>query len=351
MLKLCALSYYKWVYITVAGLDRNDFKRWQEAFIEIRSNKVFEIAVIIIIVFSALVVGAKTYEISNRFTKIMDYLDWAVTIFFVIELTIRMLAERRWYHFFKSGWNVFDFIIVVGSMIPVNGGDSVLLARLLRVFRVLRLVSIVPELRMLMNAFIKALPRMGYVALFMFIIFYIYGAAGSFIFHDINPFYWENISVAMLTLFRIATFESWTSIMYETMEVHPWSWLYYMSFIFLTAFIFLNMMIGIVLEVMQKERADLSLELGEGEAADMQWLRQNVASLKQQINEIHAAVVPADAVKEKPTAAEDDFTARAVRHERQATRHVTQDKTKPEKLCDQNSGKPPGNAGEPEFSS
>ena len=71
-----------------------------------------------------------------------------------------------------NGWNIFDTVIVIGSLIP-EGGSGVLLARLLRVFRVLRLVSMVPELRLLINALIKAIPRMGYIALLMFVIFYI----------------------------------------------------------------------------------------------------------------------------------------------------------------------------------
>ncbi|BBI61012.1 hypothetical protein HSBAA_23180 [Vreelandella sulfidaeris] len=75
---------------------------------------------------------------------------------------------------------------------------------------------------------------------------------------------WGNISVAMLTLFRIATFEDWTDVMYATQEVYAWSWVYYLTFIFLTAFIFLNMMIGIVLDVMQKESALLDLDNEEG---------------------------------------------------------------------------------------
>lgn len=264
-------------------MDKQGLYQWQQGFLKLRSNKIFETVVIAIIVLSALMVGAKTYEETNRFTPILNLLDWAVTIFFLVEILIRLMAERRFRDFFKSGWNIFDFIIVVASLIPVENSETVLIARLLRVFRVMRLVSMVPELRMLMNALLKALPRMGYVALFMFIIFYIYGAVGSFLFHDINPFYWDNIAISVLTLFRIATFESWTQIMYETMEVHPWSWIYYVSFIFLSAFIFLNMMIGIVLETMQKESAAHELEQGEGEAADIKALRQGVDDVQAQL--------------------------------------------------------------------
>ena len=86
---------------------------------------------------------------------------------------------------------------------------------------------------------------MGYIGLLMFVIFYIYAAIGSMLFTDINETLWQDLSIAMLTLFRIATFEDWTDVMYETMAVYPLSWVYYLSFIFLTAFIFLNMMVTI----------------------------------------------------------------------------------------------------------
>lgn len=271
-------------------MNKQKYQRWQDNFVKLRSNKVFELFVVVIIIFSALLVGAKTYRETFQFNFLINLLDWAVTIFFVCEIVIRMLAERRFINFFKSGWNVFDFVIVVASLIPIDGGQSVLLARLLRVFRVLRLISIVPELRILMNAFLSAIPRMSYIALFMFIIFYIYGAVGSFIFHDINPFYWENVSVAMLTLFRIATFESWTSIMYETMEVYPLSWLFYLSFIFLSAFVFLNMMIGVVLEVMQEEsKIEKQLTHSESENhSEINEVKQQISQIQQQLTELQA---------------------------------------------------------------
>tara|TARA_R110000751_G_scaffold6859_3_gene28873 strand:+ start:5510 stop:5905 length:396 start_codon:yes stop_codon:yes gene_type:complete len=99
------------------------------------------------------------------------------------------------------------------------------------------------------------MPQLGYVLLLMFIIFYIYAAIGSFLFNTINPKLWSDIAISMLTLFRVMTFEDWTDIQYETMEVYPYSWIYYMTFIFFTAFAFLNMVIGIVVNVMEEERS------------------------------------------------------------------------------------------------
>jgi voltage-gated sodium channel len=117
------------------------------------------------------------------------------------------------------------------------------------------MISIIPELRILLNSLIQALPRLGYVAALNFIIFYIYAATGSLFFEKINPTLWGNIAVSMLTLFRVMTFEDWTDVMYETMEVYPLSWIFYLSFIFLTTFAFLNMVIGIVVNVLEEEQA------------------------------------------------------------------------------------------------
>ena len=262
---------------------------WRDHLEQLRSNKVFEMVVITIIVVSALLIGAKTYDEASRFERIIYWLDWGVTLFFLAEIIIRIAAEKQTLNFFKKGWNLFDFLIVTASLIPIDDTEMVLLARLLRIFRVLRLVSMIPELRMLLSALVKSLPRMGYVALLMFIIFYIYAAVGSFIFHDVDEKLWGNIAVAMLTLFQVATFESWaTAVLYPTMEHYPYSWIYFLTFIFLNAFIFLNMMIGIVLDVMQKESAQYELETGEGEAADIHWLREHVEEQQAQLDRIEA---------------------------------------------------------------
>ncbi|MCE8024437.1 MULTISPECIES: ion transporter [Halomonadaceae] len=265
------------------------FDTWRERFERLRANKIFELTVIAIIVLSALLIGARTYDEITHFQQWLRVLDVAVTIFFLVEILIRMAAERRLTDFFKKGWNVFDFLIVTASLIPMDDSEMVLLARLLRIFRVLRLVSMIPELRLLVAALFKSIPRMGYVALLMFIIFYIYAAIGSFLFHDVDERLWGNISLAMLTLFQVATFESWaTAVLYPTMEHYPYAWIFFLTFIFLNAFIFLNMMIGIVLDVMQKESIQIELESGEGEAAELHGLRNDVRQLRDQLSRMEA---------------------------------------------------------------
>jgi len=237
----------------------------QNKFERIRANKWFEIFVVSVIVVSALLVGAKTYELPNGMASVTVFLDWFISAFFLTEITIRFLAEKRKMHFFKSFWNWFDTLIVIISLIPADDAELALIARLVRVFRVLRMISIIPELRILLVSLVKALPQLGYVMLLMFIIFYIYAAIGSTLFENINPVLWGDITISMLTLFRVMTFEDWTDVMYETQEEYPLSWIYYLTFIFFTAFAFLNMVIGIVVNVMEREnekaRAEKQAEL------------------------------------------------------------------------------------------
>lgn len=249
----------------------------------IEASRLFQGSVIFIIILSALTIGAKTYDIPVLMEQTLSVLDTGITLFFLAEILLRFIVCDNKRRFFKDGWNVFDTLIVTGSLIPLDNADAVLIGRLLRVFRVLRLISVVPELRSLINSFLKAIPRMGYIALLMFILFYIYGAVGSMIFADINDFLWGDVSIAMLTLFRVATFESWTSIMYETMEVYPLSWIYYFSFIFLTAFVFLNMMIGAILEVMTAEHTQKEQEQAHQERADM---AEQLNQMQQQLTQM-----------------------------------------------------------------
>ncbi|WP_075187385.1 ion transporter [Teredinibacter haidensis] len=249
-------------------------------FQRIKSNRLFETFIIGIIVFSALIVGAKTYDVPPTAEKVVILLDWLVTLIFIVELTIRFFAEENKSRFFYSGWNIFDTIIVLVSVIPIENSDMAIIGRLIRIFRVLRMVSVVPELRMLITSLLKALPQLAYVMLLMFIIYYIYAAIGSTFFEEINSTLWGDVSISMLTLFRVMTFEDWTDVMYETMEVYSLSWIYFLSFIFFTAFAFLNMVIGIVVNVMEKEHQSIVEEGLNRDNEELISIRHELAELK-----------------------------------------------------------------------
>jgi voltage-gated sodium channel len=268
-------------------MEHSSWRRLERRFIRLRHDKYFEALIILVIVLSALLVGVKTYELPNHVEQALSIADIGISVFFLCELTIRFLGDENRLRFFHNGWNVFDTLIVVVSLIPIQDGDLVLIGRLIRVFRVLRMVSIVPELRMLINSLLKALPQLGYVALMMFIIFYIYAGFGATFFAKVNPDLWGNIAISMLTLFRVMTFEDWTDVMYETMVVYPWSWAYYLSFIFLSAFAFLNMIIGIVVGTINDEQqAARDVDTSSLKPVDAQWLARELHDIKQQLKRL-----------------------------------------------------------------
>lgn len=234
----------------------------KDFFIKVRNNDIFEFFVISIILASAVLVGFRTYEESLN-PEIFFYissLDYLITFIFVVEIFIRIVAEKSTIDFFKSGWNVFDFIVISISLIPIESMDAILLARLVRVFRLLRLVSFVPQFRILIESFLSALPRVGYIMLFMFVEFYIFAAIGSILFSDISPIHWGNVGLAMLTLFQTATLEGWPDLMYQSLEVQRFSWIFFVVFIILNALIFMNMIIGVIIDVIIESNDDKTPE-------------------------------------------------------------------------------------------
>ena len=233
-----------------------------QTFKNIRDNKIFEGFVISVILISAIAIGFRTFDesINPGYFLWLGYIDYLITVFFLIEIIIRIIAERNILKFFKQGWNIFDFSIVAISLIPIENSETVFLARLVRIFRLMRLISFIPQFKILIEALIKAIPRVGYVLLLMFVVFYIFAALGSLMFSELDPLHWGNIALAMLTLFQVATLEGWPDLLYSAFEVYPWSWLFFVSFIIINSFIFLNMIIGLIIDIVIRSNSDDSTE-------------------------------------------------------------------------------------------
>ena len=228
------------------------------AFLKIRNSKFFNALVISVIIASALYAGVSSHNevIPADYVFLLQVFDYTITVFFTIEIFIRIFAERSLINFFKGGWNVFDFLIVSISLIPIAGAESVFVARLLRIVRILRIITVVPAFRHIIDSLIKTIPRVGFIALLMFIFIYIWGAIGTLFFDEIHPGRWGNIGVAMLTLVQVATYDDWAAVMREVTVVYPAAWIYFVSFIIVNAVVLLNMVIGVIVEVMTKKSRD-----------------------------------------------------------------------------------------------
>ena len=220
----------------------------------LKESRIFQFVVISIIILNAITIGVNTYELSDFTRLAINYLDYSITIFFVIEITIRFVGEPKKLQFFKSGWNVFDTIIVLISLIPIPNNSSFLLLRLLRVFRVLRIISVVPELKKIIEALLTSIKRVFYVGLLLFIILYIYATIGSILFSTDIPERWSDVGVAMITLFQVLTLSSWEQVMLPLQDVYWWAWIYFFSFIIICGITMLNLLIAILVDVVINQK-------------------------------------------------------------------------------------------------
>ena len=209
---------------------------------------------------------------------ILHGLDRGATGVFVVECVLKIVAEglKPW-KYFMVGENIFDFFIVVGSF-AFDSGLFILL-RLVRLFRVLKLVKSVPELKMHVTALIKGVQSIGYIGTIMFIFFYVFGIIAWMLFKDNDPWHFANVGHAMLTLFRCATFEDWTDVMYINKFgcdrygytdfpdecVNPYAWggyavLFMMTFETIGSLVLLNLFIGVITASMDESSDDMKNE-------------------------------------------------------------------------------------------
>jgi len=219
-------------------------------FLKIRNSNIFGGIVIAVIVASAIYAGVSSYDIPPEYTFYLDLFNYAITLFFLIEIIIRMISERSLIKFFSDGWNIFDFLIVTISLVPINNVESVFVARLLRIIRVLRIITVVPAFRHIIDSLIKTIPRVGFIALLMFIFMYVWGAIGTMFFGKVDPENWGNIGLALITLVQVSTYDDWANIMGQVIDVYPYAWIFFVSFIVINAVILLNMVIGVIVDVM-----------------------------------------------------------------------------------------------------
>ncbi|MEM8692981.1 MAG: ion transporter [Pseudomonadota bacterium] len=209
-----------------------------------------------VIVANAIILGMETSStLMAAAGPLILMLDRACLAIFVVEIILKFIA--RGFGFFRSGWNIFDFLIVGVALVPGSSGLSVL--RALRILRVLRVISVAPSLRRVVEGFVTALPGMGSVFLLMAIIFYIGAVMSTKLFSTSFPDWFGDLGLSAYTLFQIMTLESWSmGIVRPVMNVYPYAWLFFVPFIMVTTFAVVNLLVGLIVNSMQDAHAEES---------------------------------------------------------------------------------------------
>lgn len=209
-----------------------------------------------VIIFNAIVLGLETSpQIMAQAGELIIALDIACLGFFIAELMLKVFARGG--RFFKSGWNIFDLVIVLAALVP--GSQTMSVLRALRILRVLRVISVAPRLRRVVEGFVTALPGMASVFLLMAILFYIGAVISTKLFAASFPDWFGDLGRSGYTLFQIMTLESWSmGIVRPVMEVYPYAWLFFVPFIMVTTFAVVNLLVGLIVNSMQDAHAEES---------------------------------------------------------------------------------------------
>ncbi|MEN8896495.1 MAG: ion transporter, partial [Yoonia sp.] len=202
-----------------------------------------------VILLNAVLLGMETSAtLMDLFGPIILALDAACLMVFIIEIVAKLFAHG--FRFFRSGWNIFDFVIVGIALVPGAQGFSVL--RALRILRVLRVISVAPSLRRVVEGFITALPGMGSVFMLMGIIFYIGAVMTTKLFGAAFPEWFGTLGRSGYSLFQIMTLESWSmGIVRPVMAQFPYAWAFFITFIMVTTFAVVNLLVGLIVNSMQ----------------------------------------------------------------------------------------------------
>ncbi|CAG0885759.1 unnamed protein product [Cyprideis torosa] len=249
------------------------------------TSSYFEYAIFVLITCNTLSLAMTFHGQSKTYTATLDVLNMIFTAVFAIEFILKLIAFKP-KNYFGDPWNVFDFVIVLGSIIDivcseVMPGKNIISINFFRLFRVMRLIKLLSRgegIRTLLWTFIKSFQALPYVALLIVMLFFIYAVIGMQVFGKIrmdadtaidrnNNF--QTFPQALLVLFRSATGEAWQEIMLactssEDVKCDPLSdefqndpdgscgtdfaFPYFISFYVLCSFLIINLFVAVIMD-------------------------------------------------------------------------------------------------------
>lgn len=236
----------------------------KQKFIKNDVIKLFNKTILLLIIINAIVVGLDTYpDLSNNIGGYLTLVSNICLTIFVIEITLKIIFTRK--SFFKSCWNIFDFVIIFISVLAEFGPLSIF--RVIRVIRILRFLSAIPKMRIITQVLFKSIHSMQGVAILLFIVLYIYAVLTTHLYSETFPQYFGSLTESFYTLFQIMTFDSWSSgIVRPILKTSPYAWITFISFLLIASYIVLNIAIGIIVDcITEIKEYEMNLKIQEKE--------------------------------------------------------------------------------------
>ena len=235
----------------------------------------------IVIILCSIVLGVETAFPAHL--ALFRAIDMGFTVFFVVEIVLRLIAEPNPIEFFKlfslkkngkqiqivfeerGFWNCFDFIITAFSVFSLvvhifEHPEFLVVGRLFRVLRILRLLEVSSELKEVERKIVSIIPTVFSFALLLGVLIYIYSIIGIYLFghHKYENADFSSLGGAFLSLFTLMTLEGWVDIMYQASSNFEgnWYWIvkgYFISFVILTVIISFNVFVAVLTSQVQEK--------------------------------------------------------------------------------------------------
>lgn len=274
-------------YGLVAICIRLLFLVWRFAVVEFCKNvtksAAFNRFILSLIVLSGILVGIETYpafEEGTSMGELLQFVQFVILIAFVIEISMKIIAcGSRPQDFFSEPWNIFDLCIIVVCILPFNL-QSAAVVRMARILRALRMITVLPRLRLLVSALLRSIPSLGYIGVLLGLHFYIYSVIGTIAFGKNDPVRFGSLHVTATTLFQVLTLEGWNDVRDtqvlgsdltyddgwkelagEKRESQPMplsATIYFMTFILLGTMIMLNLFTGVIISSMEEAQSEVT---------------------------------------------------------------------------------------------
>ncbi|XP_016103082.1 voltage-dependent R-type calcium channel subunit alpha-1E-like [Sinocyclocheilus grahami] len=256
----------------------------------------FEYTVLVMIALNTVVLMMKYHSAPAAYDIVLKHLNTAFTVLFSLECILKIFAFGL-INYFRDTWNIFDFITVLGSIteivVDLQSVNTINMS-FLKLFRAARLIKLLRQgytIRILLWTFVQSFKALPYVCLLIAMLFFIYAIIGMQVFGNIklndeshinqhNNF--KTFFGALMLLFRSATGESWQEIMLSCLEgkecerdpsIPPpftspdheggcgtdFAYFYFVSFIFFSSFLMLNLFVAVIMDNFEYLTRDSSI--------------------------------------------------------------------------------------------
>uniref|UniRef100_A0A3Q4MGQ5 Sodium channel protein n=1 Tax=Neolamprologus brichardi TaxID=32507 RepID=A0A3Q4MGQ5_NEOBR len=208
----------------------------QGFFFDLVGKQAFDIIIMVLILFNMITMMVETDEQPPQMEKILNNINLAFIIIFTAECLIKIMALRC--YFFTVGWNIFDFVVVILSIVGIVLADIIekyfvsptlfRVIRLARIGRILRLIRGAKGIRTLLFALMMSLPALFNIGLLLFLVMFIYAIFGMANFAYVkrqagidDMFNFETFGNSMICLFQITTSAGWDSLLSPILNNSP----------------------------------------------------------------------------------------------------------------------------------